>query len=260
MVKMQNLKLLGMAQLFKELAGKPEHSDLTHDEFVGLLVDAEATSRENRKMERLLREAKLKQQACLEDIDYRQPRGLHKQTLLELSTYQWLQNRQNVLISGPTGAGKTFIACAIGNCVCRAGYSVFYTRAPRLFNTLFQARADGSYLKYLSKLARFNLLIIDDLGLSPMNESERKDFLEIVEDRNLTASLIVSSQVPVKDWYQLIGDPTIADAICDRLLHNAYKIELKGESMRKNDSPIGTNPKKEEKLDKRPQKPEKGEG
>ena len=231
--KMQEMKLLGMAQFFKELMGKPEHSDLTHDEFVGLLIDAEATSRENRKMQRLLRDARLKQQACLEDVDYRHSRGLHKQTLLELSTGQWLVNHQNVLISGPTGVGKTYIACAIGNCACRSGYNVFYTRAPRLFNTLFQTRADGSYLKYLAKLARFNLLIIDDLGLSPMNENERKDFLEIVEDRNLTTSLIISSQVPVKDWYQIIGDPTIADAVCDRLLHNAYKIELKGESLRK---------------------------
>jgi len=231
--KMQEMKLLGMAQFFKELMGKPEHSDLTHDEFVGLLIDAEATSRENRKMQRLLRDAKLKQQACIEDIDYKHPRGLRKQTLLELSTGQWLVNHQNVLISGPTGVGKTYIACAIGNSVCRAGYSVFYTRAPRLFNTLFQSRGDGSYLKYLSKLARFNLLIIDDLGLTPMNENERKDFMEIVEDRSLNTSLVVSSQVPVKDWYQTIGDPTIADAVCDRLLHNAYKIELKGESLRK---------------------------
>ena len=231
--KMQEMKLLGMAQFFKELSGKPEHSDLTHDEFVGLLIDAEATSRENKRLQRLLKNARLKQQACLEDIDYRHSRGLHKQTLLELATGKWLANRQNVLISGPTGVGKTYIACAIGNCACRSGYNVFYTRAPRLFNTLFQTRADGSYLKYLSKLARFNLLIIDDLGLSPMNENERKDFLEIVEDRNLNSSLIISSQVPVKDWYQIIGDPTIADAVCNRLLHNAYKIELKGESLRK---------------------------
>lgn len=242
--KMQGMKLLGMTQMFKELMGKPEHSDLTHDEFVGLLVDAEATSRENRKMQRLLRDAKLKQHACLEDIDYRHPRGLHKQSILELSTGKWLQNRQNVLISGGTGIGKTFIACAIGNSVCRAGYGVFYIRAPRLFNTLFQARADGSYLKYLSKLARFNLLIIDDLGLNPMSEIERKDFLEIVEDRNLTASLIILSQVPIKDWYHLIGDPTIADAICDRLLHNAYKIELKGESLRKTDKQFEISPEK----------------
>jgi len=231
--KMQEMKLLGMAQFFKELAGKPAHSDLTHDEFVGLLVDAEATSRENKRLQRLLKNARLKQQACIEDIDYRHSRGLHKQTILELSAGKWLTNRQSVLISGPTGVGKTYIACALGNCACRQGYNVFYTRAPRLFNTLFQTRADGSYLKYLSKLARFNLLIIDDLGLSPMNENERKDFLEIVEDRNLSASLIISSQVPVKDWYQIIGDPTIADAVCDRLLHNAHKIELKGESLRK---------------------------
>jgi DNA replication protein DnaC len=234
--KMQEMKLLGMAQLFKELMGKPEHADLSHDEFVGLLVDAETTSRQNKRLKRLLRNARLKQQSCLEDIDYQHARGLHKQTLLELASCAWIQNRQNVLISGPTGVGKTYIACAIGNAVCRAGYSMVYIRAPRLFTTLFQARADGSYLKYLGKLAKVNLLIIDDLGLSAMNESERKDLLEIVEDRNLTASLIISSQVPMKDWYQIIGDPTIADAICDRLLHRAYKIELKGESLRKTTS------------------------
>jgi DNA replication protein DnaC len=232
--KMQEMKLAGMAQLFQELMGKPEHADLTHDEFVGLLIDAEATHRANKRLQRLLQNARLKQSACLEDIDYKQARGLHKHTVLELANCRWITNRQNVLITGPTGVGKSYLACALGNAVCRAGYSVVYTRAPRLFTGLYQTRADGSYLKYLGKLSRINLLIIDDLGLSPMNEGERKDFLEIVEDRNLTSSLIVSSQVPVKDWYQIIGDPTIADAVCDRLLHNAYKIELKGESMRKN--------------------------
>jgi DNA replication protein DnaC len=231
--KMQEMKLPGMAQLFKNLMGKPEHADLTHDEFVGLLVDAEATHRANKRLQRLLQNARLKQSACLEDIDYKHARGLHKQTVLELANCTWITNRQNVLITGPTGVGKSYLACAIGNAVCRAGYSVMYSRAPRLFTSLFQARADGSYLKYLGKLTRVNLLIVDDLGLSPMNENDRRDFLEIVEDRNLVASLIVSSQVPMKDWYQIIGDPTIADAICDRLFHNAYKIELKGESMRK---------------------------
>jgi DNA replication protein DnaC len=233
-IKMQEMKLLGMAQLFKDLMGKPAHTDLSHDEFIGLLIDAEVTSRQNRRLQRLLQNAKLKQSACMEDIDYRHTRGLHKQTILDLINCKWITNHQNVLISGPTGVGKSYIACALGNTVCRAGYSVLYTRAPWLFTLLFQSRADGSYLKHLSKLSKVNLLIIDDLGLSPMNETERKDFLEIVEDRNMTTSLIVASQVPVKGWYEIIGDPTIADAICDRLLHNAYKIELKGESMRKN--------------------------
>lgn len=235
--KMQEMKLFGMAQLFKDMMGKPQHADLTHDEFVGLLVDAEETSRANRRLQRLLQNARLKQAACVEDIDYKRARGLHKQTVLELINCRWITNHQNLLITGPTGAGKSFLACALGNAVCRVGYSVVYTRAPRLFTSLFQTRADGSYLKYLGKLSKINLLIIDDLGLCPMNEQERKDFLEIVEDRNLTSSMIVSSQVPIKDWYQIIGDPTIANAICDRLLHNAYKIELEGESMRKNSTP-----------------------
>ena len=232
--KMQEMKLLGMAKLFKDIMGKPQHADLTHDEFVELLVDAEETNRANRRLARLLKNARLKQSACLENIDYKQSRDLHKQIILELANCQWITNHQNLLITGPTGVGKSFLACAFGNAVCRAGYSAMYTRAPRLFTGLFQTRSDGSYLKFLGKLSRFNLLIIDDLGLSPMNEQERRDFLEIVEDRNMTSSMIVASQVPIKDWYQIIGDPTIADAICDRLLHNAYKIEIKGDSMRKN--------------------------
>jgi DNA replication protein DnaC len=231
--KMQSMKLSGMAQAFGELLNNPKRQDLTHEEFVGLLIDAELTCRENRKMERLLANARLKHQAYLEDIDYRHPRGLHKQTLLELSKCKWIENHQNLLISGPTGVGKTYIACAVGNAVCRVGHTVFYIRAPKLFTTLFQARADGSYLKLIAKLAKFNLLIIDDIGLSPMNETERKDLLELVEERHLCFSTIVASQAPIKDWYQIIGDPTIADAICDRLLHNAFSIELKGESMRK---------------------------
>jgi len=232
--KMERMKLFGMVQVFKELMDKPQHSDLSHDEFVGLLVDAELTSRENKRLERLLQNARLKHQSSMEDIDYRYPRGLHKQAVLELANSKWIQNHQNVLISGPTGVGKTFIACAIGNAVCRVGYSVFYIRAPKLFTMMFSARADGSYLKVLGKLAKINLLVIDDVGISPMNEIERKDLLEVVEERHLISSTIVASQAPIKDWYQIIGDPTIADAICDRLLHNAYKIELKGESMRKN--------------------------
>lgn len=233
LMKMQSMKLTGMTQTFTELMKSPKKSDLTHEEFVGILLDAELLARENRKLERLLVCAKLKQQACIEDIDYRQQRGLHKQIILELSNCNWIENHQNLLITGPTGVGKTYIACAMGTTACRKGYTVFYTRAPNLFTTMFASRGDGSYLKMLSKLAKFNLIIIDDIGLNPMNEIERKDLLEIVEERYLCSSTIIASQVPIKDWYQLIGDSTIADAICDRLLHNANKIELKGESMRK---------------------------
>ena len=142
--KMQEMKLPGMAQLFKDLMGTPAHADLTHDEFVGLLVDAEATHRANKRLQRLLRNARLKQAACLEDIDYHQARGLHKQTVLELANCQWIINHQNVLITRPTGVGKSYLACALGNAVCRAGYRVMYRRAPRLFTSLFQTRADGS--------------------------------------------------------------------------------------------------------------------
>jgi DNA replication protein DnaC len=232
--KMENLKFFGMSKLYKNImSGPAQKNDLTNDEFVGLLIDAESTYREGLKLKRLLYNAKLKQNACLEDIDYRHQRGLHKKIILELSNCKWIDNRQNILISGPTGIGKSFIVCALGNCAARYGYSVLYTRAPRLFNILFQARADNSYSRQLARLSRFNVLVIDDIGLSPMTETERKDFLEIVEDRNLTSSIIIGSQIPIKEWYQIIGDPTIADAICDRLFHNAYKIELKGESMRK---------------------------
>jgi len=231
--KMQSMKLSGMAQVFKELMEKPKRADLTHEEFIGLLLDAELTARENRKLQRLLGNARLKQQACLEDIDYSGHRGLHKQTVLELSDCKWIENHQNILISGPTGVGKSYLACAMGNAACRKGFTVSYTRAPNLFTAMFQARADNSYLKVLGRQAKFNLLIIDDIGLSPLSDTERKDLLEIVEERHLDSSIIVASQIPIKDWYQVIGEPTIADAICDRLMHNAYKIELKGESLRK---------------------------
>ena len=231
--KMEALRLCGMAQSFRELTGRNDQADLTPAEFAGILVDAETTHRENEKLKRLLFYARLKQQACLEDIDYASQRGLHKRTVLELANCQWIKNKENILISGPTGIGKSYLACALGNGACRKGYSVLYIRAPKLFTILFQSRGDGSYLKYLAILSRFNVLVIDDMGLSPMNENERKDFLEIVEDRNMTSSIIMAGQLPVKDYYQIIGDPTIADAICDRLLHNAHKLELKGESMRK---------------------------
>lgn len=231
--KMEHLKLHGMAQSFKNISTSIKQGDLTPAEFIGLLIDAETTHRETKKLTRLLKNSKLKQQACIEDIDYKHSRGLHKRIILELASCQWIHNHQNILLSGPTGVGKTYIACALGNTACRAGFSVLYIRAPRLFTVLYQARADGSYLSYLSKLSRYNVLIIDDVGLSPMAEPERKDLLEIVEDRSLNTSLIIASQLAIKDWYQIIGDPTIADAICDRLLHHAYKIELQGESMRK---------------------------
>lgn len=232
--KMENLKFWGMAKCFMELREKSTTTDLTNEEFVGLLIDAENTFRENNRLKRLLENARLKQQACLENLDYRNQRGLHKKTIVELMSCQWIHKHQNILISGPTGIGKSFIACALGHYACKQGFSVFYIRAPLLFNILLQSRADGSYLKQLTKLAKYTVLIIDDIGLTTMNEIERKDFLEIIEDRSLASSTIIGSQLPIKDWYQIVGEPTMADSICDRLMHNAYKIELNGDSLRKN--------------------------
>lgn len=228
------LKLFGMAQGFTERLSNPKHAELSHAEFLGLLVQDENTYRENLRLKRLLKNAKLRQQAAVEDIEYKHPRGLNKQVMLELSSTQWILNHRQVLLTGPTGVGKSYIACALGNLAARAGYTVVYLRAPRLFETLNQARGDGSHLKTLSRLAKVQLLILDDLLLTPMSDPERKDLLEIVEDRYQSAATIITSQCPTKHWHQQIGDPTLADAICDRLLHNCYKIELKGESIRKN--------------------------
>lgn len=228
------LKLFGMARGFSERLSHPKSADLSHEEFLGLLVQDEKTYRDNLRLNRLLRNAKLKQQAALEDIDYKHPRGLNKQLLLELSSAQWILNHQNVLLSGPTGVGKSYIASALGNFAARAGYTVLYLRAPRLFETLLQAKGDGTHLKTLTKLAKVELLILDDLFLSPLTDPERKDLLEIIEDRHRQTSTVITSQCPIKEWHHVIGEPTLADAICDRLLHHSYKIELKGDSIRKN--------------------------
>lgn len=227
------LKLHGMARGFTERLACTAQSDLSHAEFVALLVQDEKTYRDNQRLKRLLKNARLKQQAALEDIDYAHPRGLLKQVVLELSNTQWIAAHRTVLISGPTGIGKSFIACALGNLAARAGYTVLYARAPTLFESLQQARADGSHLKTITKLGKTQLLVIDDLLLTPLVECERRDLLEIVEERYGSGATVITSQCPIKDWHPNIGDPTLADSICDRLLHNAYRIELRGESMRK---------------------------
>jgi len=180
----------------------------------------------------LLKKAKLRQEASLEDIDYGASRGLSQQVILELADPGWVAAHRNVLISGPTGVDKSFLACALGNSAARAGYTVLYLRAPRLFETLQQSRGDGSHLKTLSRLSRLQLLIIDDFLLTSLADSERLELLEVIEDRYELGATIIASQCPLKDWHPNIGDPTLADAICNRLLHNAYKIEMRGDSMR----------------------------
>ena len=227
------LKLHGMARGFSERLSDSAQADLSHGEFVALLVQDEKTYRDNQRLRRLLKNARLKQQAALEDIDYAHPRGLSKQVMLELSNTQWIASHRTVLIGGPTGIGKSYLSCALGNLAARAGYSVLYTRAPTLFESLEQARGDGSHLKAITRLGKAQLLVIDDLLLTPLAEWERRDLLEIVEDRYGSGATVITSQCPIKDWHANIGDPTLADSICDRLLHNAYRIELRGESMRK---------------------------
>jgi len=234
MAILHSLKLFGMARSLEERLTAPAHGGLSHAEFVGLLVQDEKTYRDNQRLKRLLKKAKLRQQAAPEDIDYATSRGLSKQVLLDLCNPEWITAHRNVLITGPTGIGKSFIACALGNFAARSGYTVLYVRAPRLFETLQQSRGDGSHLRTLARLGRVQLLIIDDFLLTPLTDWERRDLLEMVEDRYQLGATTIASQCPISDWHPNIGDPTLADAICDRLLHNAYKIEMKGDSMRRN--------------------------
>jgi DNA replication protein DnaC len=229
---LHSLKLHGMANSFEERLVDSNQASLSHDEFVGLLVQDEKLYRDNLRLRRLLKKAKLRQEASLEDIDYEAPRGLNRQVMLELANPEWVPAFRNVLVSGPAGVGKSFIACALGNAAARAGYTVLYVRAPRLFETLQQSRGDGSHLKALARLNRVQLLIIDDFLLTPLTDSERRDLLEVIEDRYQMGATIIASQCPISDWHPNIGDPTLADAVCDRLLHNAYKIEMRGDSMR----------------------------
>lgn len=230
---LNSMKLFGMAQSLPQRLADPKQSELSHAEFAALLTQDEKMHRDNRRLTRLLKNAKLRQQAAVEDIDYRHPRGLVRQTMMELANGAWIEAGRNVLITGPTGVGKSYIACALGNLAARAGHPVLYARAPRLFESLHQARGDGSHLKALTRMGKVQVLIIDDFLITPLAAAERKDFLEIIEDRYSSTATVITSQCPLKDWHEAIGDPTLADAICDRLMHNAYKFELRGESIRK---------------------------
>jgi DNA replication protein DnaC len=229
------MKLHGMSEGLKEQMNSAAYRDLGFEERFGLLVDREKLHRENRQIKILLSHAHLRHPlACPENIDFRTRRGLMKDGILRLSQGKWIRENQNIIIVGPTGAGKTYLACALGNSAIRQGISTLYTRLPRLSRELKIAKADGSYVKLLQRLQRIKLLIIDDWGINPFTDEERRDFLEIMEDRHNVRSTIIGSQFPVDTWHDIIGDPTLADAICDRIVHNAHKIILKGEeSMRK---------------------------
>ncbi|RPJ34837.1 MAG: AAA family ATPase [Planctomycetaceae bacterium] len=231
--KLQTLRLTGMYQALVEQLQMPDIATLTFEERFGLLVDRECTEREHRRLTTRLRQAKLRQTACIEDLDYRPPRGLDKSLIARLATCQWVRERHNVLITGPTGIGKTWLGCALGHQACRDGLTALYLRLPRFLQELPIAKGDGRYGKVLTALAKTDVLILDDWGLAPLSEENRRDLLEIVEDRHDRRATMITSQLPVEHWHDALGDPTLADAILDRLVHNAYKIALHGESMRK---------------------------
>jgi len=231
--KLRALKLYGMARSFEEQTSSKDCEELAFEERLGLLVDRELTEQENRRLTARLKKAKLRQQASMEDIDYTQKRGLDKELAKSLGQCKWLTERLNILITGPCGAGKSFIACALGHKACLKGYKVLYFRAARLFESLALSKGDGRYPRLMNSIAKQDLLIIDDWGLSVLTDQERSDMLEILEDRHGIRSTVITSQLPIEHWHEAIGNPTLADAILDRIIHNAYKIQLKGGSMRK---------------------------
>lgn len=235
--KLKLLGLLAMAAAWVEQQKRPDSTQLSFEERLGLLVDAQWLDRENRRLQRSLKEAKLKlSQACLEDIDYSARRELDRAVIRQLATGRWIQEHHNIVITGMTGTGKTYLACALGQQACRQGYRVLYRRAPRLLDELALARADGSYVRLLSKLARTDVLVIDDWGLTPLRDQDRRDLLEVLDDRYATRSTVLTSQLPPAKWHDYLGDPSSADAICDRVLHNAHRLVLKGPSRRKQEA------------------------
>lgn len=232
--KLKELGLHGMLKSYEERIIKPDYRDLSFSDFFGILVDDEYLYRQNARQKRLLSQAHLKiSSASIEDIDYRHTRGLNKTEVLNLQNEEWLKKHYNILITGPTGVGKTYLACAFGSWACRNGWTVLYYRWPRLLGDMLSAKGEGNYLRHLNKLGKTGLLIIDDFGINALTDMEKKDFLEIIEDRYMSGSTIITSQLPLKEWHEYINEPTIADAVCDRLFHIAYTFELKGTSMRK---------------------------
>jgi DNA replication protein DnaC len=231
--KMNAMKLSGMAEAFQQQLGSSECTRLSFDERLGLLVDSEWMAREQRKLKRRLRSAKMRYAASIEDVDFKHPRGLDRQQVLSLGNCGWIQSRHNLLITGPTGIGKSYLACAFVERACRRGYAAAYLRLPRLLQQLAVARGDGSYDRLLGRLARLDLLAIDDWLLAPLRDAERRDIIEVIEDRSERASTLIASQLAAKEWHAVIGDPNLADSICDRLLHNAHRLDLKGPSIRR---------------------------
>jgi DNA replication protein DnaC len=227
------LGLHAMAKAFVDIEARPDSKDLAHAEWLALLLDREASSRRDKRLQGRLRHAKLRHEACIEDVDYKSQRGLDRAFFARLADGDFIQERANLIITGPAGVGKSWLACALGHKAARDNNSVLYQRIPRLFADLALTRGDGRHLRLLKSIARIDLLILDDWGLEPLDAAMRHDLLEILDDRHGRKSTVVTSQIPVESWHQLIADPTYADAILDRLVHNAHRIELRGESLRK---------------------------
>ena len=243
--KLIAMRLEAMVDAWKAFEQSEESQPLSFEDKLSLMVDRLWTSRQNLALQRRLRYAKLRSNACVEEINYRAARGLDRNMVRALAADSaWVERHENIFLVGPTGIGKSFIACALAHKACRDGHTVFYSRASALFRDLALARADGSLRNLLARLSRVDVLVIDDWAMAPMAESERRDFWEICEERYQTRSTILTSQVPIAGWHQQIGDPTLADGILDRLVHNAHRIEMNGESMRKtkNQRPEKPNP------------------
>jgi DNA replication protein DnaC len=231
--RLHSLRLTGMAEALRQQQIQPQMQQLSFEERLAMLVDHELLDRDNRRLTRLLKAARLRVNACVEEIDYQHPRGIDRAYLTSLTQCQWIERGQNMCITGPTGCGKTWLACAFGNQACRQGHSVRYLRLPRLFEQLRIAHGDGSYTRLMNQLAKVELIILDDWGIQKLNAPQRNDLMEVIEDRNGQSSTLIASQLPIENWHDVIGEATLADAILDRLIHNAHRLQLTGESMRK---------------------------
>lgn len=231
--QLHQLGLAGMASAFVELQAAPQTMELSHAEWLALLLDRETTERRDRRLKARLRYARLRHHATVEDVDYRAPRGLDRALFQKLAAGDWIDVPQNLIIEGPTGVGKSWLSCALGHKACRDNRSVLYQRIPRLFPDLALARGDGRYPRLMRALGGVKLLILDDWGLEPLGPEQRRDLLEIVEERYGRGATMITSQIPVDRWHDIIGDPTLADAILDRLVHNAHRLKLKGDSLRR---------------------------
>jgi DNA replication protein DnaC len=230
--QLHQLQLRGMADALAEQQAM-DLTDMSFEERLGLLVDRETTERDKRRLKTRLTQAKLRQTACVEDINFRARRGLDKKLILSLAECDWIRHHRNIILTGPCGVGKSFVACALAHKACQRGYRARYIRTSRLLDELALARADGSLPRMMTRLARTHVLVLDDLGLTPLTDTTRRDLLEVIEDRHGLRSTIITSQLPVGDWHATLGEPTIADAILDRLVHNAHHITLTGDSMRR---------------------------